>query len=156
MKRIAWIILSLAALLLAVSTISEWMKSPEDLIREVITDGIAAFNEPDASDSVSGFAPDFRDDVYGLGKSDLHQILAGLFLREHRSSGEPSQLALDEDGMDILLEGEERATAQFRLIFKRGKTELCRLDVVAAFELRDGDWLVATARHEVVDGRLPF
>lgn len=152
--KIAVVLLALA---LGLWFLDRLLTSPEERVREALESAVAAFNEPDASDCVSDFASDFRDEVYGLGKRDVHRALASLFLREHRRSREaPYRAEIVDDEIVFEAATETTITATLTLTFQRGKKTIATIDVTVSFEDRDGDWLLAGSAHDVVEGSFPF
>jgi hypothetical protein len=142
----------------------------EERVRNLVRSVSGAFNEGRAGEVTRWLAGDFLEEASGLGRDEVRAFLLELFLREKdpRSREMLWQVEAAPEDLKVVFEDEE----------KSGATSACRLEVIARFsrragesaagksavlisftgELRkmDGRWLIARARHKVLEGRWPF
>ncbi len=127
-------------------------QTPEDEVREVLTEMALGAEDGDVNAVLEPIAPDWRD-ASGLSRKDLQAVLVREFLRGKRLRVVLGPILVEID--------EPRAEASFEMWLAEGaevfplwpaSNEVLRAEV--ELERRDGDWTLVGSRVSKLDGRV--
>jgi hypothetical protein len=125
-------------------------QTPEDEVREVLTEMAAGAEEGDIQAVLSPIAEDWRE-ASGMSRTNLQAVLMREFLRGRRLHVILGPILVEVD--------EPRASATFEMWLAEGASDFplwpARNEVLRAeveLERRDGDWLLVETRVRELDG----
>jgi len=139
--------------------------SEEDRIRAMVKEIALGFNEGNAGDVTRRLTSDFTEKTSGLEKKEIHALLAHFFLTaKDRKSGETLyQVVIAPDGIQVERSQEEPASAKItvtaRFLPRAAQGDAGKAALVlfrGTLAKVDGEWKIAGASHELLEGRWPF
>jgi hypothetical protein len=147
------------------------LASDETRIRWRIEAMQEGFNDQRTARVLRGLTQDFRDATEGVGRQEVREALASIFLRNLGNQGVPTEyrLELPDEHWRIELheepeadaDGPQRARAWIKAVFTEVRGEATELywDVDIEAELIEDPeqgWLIQRTEHKTISGRRRF
>ncbi len=138
--------------------------SDETRIRRVLQNSADGFNDTHKSRCLSALAEDFREEMTGLSRDLLGQLLVKLFLKEKHPDMNAFRYRIElvEDTLEIEVADVSPKTAKvsvlarFSRIVKGEFVPVWDVEIDGGMEKTSDGWMVKRSRHRGVSGKFPF